>query len=69
MNGPFALTGHMVQNPPHWMAKKAKGKVKLDRLEFLCVRIYYILLPSSTDFVPCDQLVKKAHYVANRSGH
>ena len=21
-NGPFALTGHMVQNPPHWMAKE-----------------------------------------------
>ena len=21
-NGPFALTGHMVQNPPYWMAKE-----------------------------------------------
>ena len=21
-NGPFVLTGHMVQNPPYWMAKK-----------------------------------------------
>ena len=39
-------------------------KVKLDMLEFLCVRIYYILLPSSmVDFVPCDQLVQKAHWV------
>ena len=21
-NGPFALTGHMVQNPPYWIAKE-----------------------------------------------
>ena len=21
-SGPFALTGHMVQNPPYWMAKE-----------------------------------------------
>ena len=38
VNGPFALTGHMVQNPPYWMAKKRgilhwdienKGKLSL----------------------------------------
>ena len=65
----FSLTCHMVKNPPCWMAKKhgilhwdIENKVKLDRLEFLCVRIYYVILPSSmVDFVPCDQLVQKAH--------
>ena len=71
MNGPFALTGHMVKiRHTGWQKSVASStgtsrkqrKVKLDRLEFLCVRIYYILLPSSmADFVPCDQLVQKAH--------
>ena len=45
----------------HWDIEK-KRKVKLDRLKFFCVRIYYILLPfSMVDFVLSDQLVQKAH--------
>ena len=70
-NGPFALTGQMVKKSAILAGRKAwhpplghreQRKVKLDRLEFVCVRIYYILLPSSiVDFVPCDQLVQKAH--------
>ena len=70
VNGPFALNGHMVKSaipdgkkarhPP--LGHREQRKIKLDRLEFLCVRIYYILLSSSmTDFEPCDQLVLKAH--------
>ena len=42
---------------------RQQRKVKIDRLQFLCVRIYCILLPSSmVDFVDCDQLVQKAHF-------
>ena len=51
-NGPFALTGHMVKksaildgkkawHPPLAMGYREQRKVKVDRLEFLCVRIYY----------------------------
>ena len=69
-NGPFTLTSHMVKiRHTGWQKSLASSvghreqrKVKLDRLEFICVRIYYILLPSSmADFLPCDQLVLKAH--------
>ena len=46
--------------PP--LGHRKQRKVKLDRLEFLCVPIYYILLPySMVEFVPCDQLLQKAH--------
>ena len=56
------LDGKKAWHPP--LGHRKQRKVKLDRLEFLCVRIYYILLPSSmVDFVPCDQLVQKAHYM------
>ena len=56
-----------VSNRLNFTNDKNKGhrkqrEVKLDRLEFLCVQIYHILLPSSAVvFVPCDQLVRKAH--------
>ena len=44
----------------HWDIENRK--VKLGRLEFFGVWIYYILLPSSmVDFVPFDQLVQTAH--------
>ena len=50
------LNGKKTWNPP--LGHRKQRKVELDRLEFLCVRIYYILLPfSMADFVPCDQLV------------
>ena len=76
-NGPFVLTGHMVKksailddkrawHPP--LGHREQRKVKLDRLEFLCVRIYHIPFPSSmVNFVPCDQLVQKAHLLLIRS--
>ena len=62
-NGPFALTDHMIHNPPHWMKKnkachpaplghRKQKNVKLDRLSFLS---------SMVDFIPCDQLMQKAH--------
>ena len=55
------LDGKKVWHPP--LGHREQKKVKLDRLEFLSVRIYYILLPlSMVDFVPCDQLVQKAHW-------
>ena len=58
----------MVQNPPYCGLQKSVAsstgtsktrKAKLDRLKFLCARIYYILqVPSSmVVFVPCDQSV------------
>ena len=54
------LDGKKAWHPP--LGRREQRGVKLDRLEFLCVRIYYILLPSSmADFVQCDQLVQKAH--------
>ena len=54
------LDGKKTWHPP--LGHRKQRKVELDRLEFLCVRICYILLPSSmADFVPCDQLVQKAH--------
>ena len=72
-NGLFsALTGHVVQSailddikawrPPLGHQKTKERKVKLDRLEFLCVQVYYTLLsPSMVDFVPCVQLMQKTH--------
>ena len=54
------LDGKKAWHPP--LGHREQGKVKLDRLEFLCDRIYYILLSSSmTDFELCDQLMQKAH--------
>ena len=42
------------------LGHRKQRKVKFDRLEFLCVRICYILLPSSmVEFAQCDQLVEK----------
>ena len=58
------LDGKKAWHPP--LGHREQRKVKLDRLEFLYVRIYYILLPSSmvhVNFVPCDQLVQKAHSI------
>ena len=67
------INGHMVQNPailddkrtwhpPLGHRRKTKESRVPDRLEFLCVRSCYIILPSSVvDFVPCDQLVQNAH--------
>ena len=71
-NVDLVTNGHMIKKSVILGGKKAwhpplgyreQRKVKLDRLEFLCVRIYYILLPSSmVDSVPCDQLLpQKAH--------
>ena len=54
------LDGKRMWHPP--LGHRKQRKVKLDRLDFLCVRICYILLPSSTaDFTPCDKLVQTAH--------
>ena len=57
-------------HPP--LGHRKQRKIELDRLEFLCVRICYILFPSSmADFVLCDELVQKAHSncVASTDGH
>ena len=73
MNGPLALTGHMVQNSPYWMVKKSgilhwdienKGKSSLTGWNsFVFDSTTDIRLPSCmADFVPCDQLVRKAHF-------
>ena len=54
------LDGKKAWHPP--LGHRRQKKVKLDRLEFLCVRIYYIPLPSTmVDFVPLDQLMQKAY--------
>ena len=68
-NGPFALTeksaimdGKIAWHPP--LGHREQRRVKLFRLEFLCVRMYHIRLPSSmADFVPCDQLTQYAHFL------
>ena len=70
-NGPFALTGHMVQNPPYWMSRKRgilhwdienKGKSSLTGWNSFVFESTTFLPSSMVDFVPCDQLVQKAPY-------
>ena len=57
------LDGKKSWHPP--LGHRKQRRVKLDRLEFLCVQIFNILLPSSmVDFVPCDQLVQKGLLLA-----
>ena len=54
------LDGKKAWHPP--LGHREQGKEKLDRFEFLCVRIYHIPLSfRMAVFVPCDQLVQKAH--------
>ena len=46
-----ALDSKKAWHPP--LGHRKQRKVKLDRLEFLCVRINYILLPSRARFFEC----------------
>ena len=70
LNGPFALTGHMVQtHHTGWQKNVEDSNTK----EFQPVKLDFPLFSMSqwrmpcffaiqyVDFVPCDQLVQKAH--------
>ena len=71
-NGPFALTGHMVQNPPYWMATDV---VDSNTKEFQPVKLDFPLFSMSQwrmprffaiqygGFLPRVQLLQKAHYI------
>ena len=62
-NGPFAASGHMVQNPPCWRASYALGHPKQRKCKFIlmkslcsgCPSGMDSLLSSMADFVPCDR--------------
>ena len=55
---------HMVQNPPYWMAKECS---RLEHKGFQPVNLDFPLFPMSSmaDFLPCDQLVQKAHTICD----
>ena len=67
-NGPFAASGHMVQNPPCWRASCPLGHPEQSdfiktNLHFLCFGPVPVrsLLSSMADFVPCDRQLQRAH--------
>ena len=51
LNGPFAASGHMVQNPSCWRASYALGHPKQRKCKFVLIKS----LSSMADFVPCDR--------------